>query len=184
MSRKTIPGTWNGLMIVRGRKRMLILWRAYILICSQDGIIRTGKKVRMAQGPRQPLEEMQAEIERLRHQIAVKDAALKVARDWIAQHLHPVGGETELDTTLQMALDCRAMPAAYAKVEELRARVTVPGQFHGQEVDVLGRDKKGNYRLATHWREDLPYPVWFSLDEIELIEQRKGNRDEHETLYL
>ena len=62
------------------------------------------------QGPRQPLEELQAEIERLRHQIQVKDAAIQVARDWIVwyiQHYHPIGGEEELSTALQMALDCK-----------------------------------------------------------------------------
>jgi hypothetical protein len=62
------------------------------------------------------------------------------------------------------------------QVKGLRARVVVTDQFCGQEVDVLAQDRRGNYQLATHWREDLPYPAWFSPDEIELIEQPEGER--------
>lgn len=61
-------------------------------------------------------------------------------------------------------------------VEGLRARVIVEGQFCGQEVDVLAKDRKGNYQLATQWREGLSYPAWFSPDEIELIEDKKGEK--------
>lgn len=63
------------------------------------------------QGPRQPIEERDAEIERLRHQIKVKDAALQVARDWLNQfgaHAPIVfGGEEAVEAAILTALDCK-----------------------------------------------------------------------------
>ncbi len=60
-------------------------------------------------------------------------------------------------------------------------RVKAPGKFHGQEVKVLvidGRRLRGKrkraYKLYTKW-DDLPYPAYFTEDEIVKV-------IEHETI--
>ncbi len=57
----------------------------------------------------------------------------------------------------------------------MKARVLVEGKFKGQIVEILEyrareRRAKSTYRLATTW-DGIPYPAWFSLDEIEIIRE-------------
>lgn len=58
-------------------------------------------------GPKQPLDEKDAEIARLRDQIVAKDTVLLYARDWLVQYrasFAEVGGESELLAALETAL--------------------------------------------------------------------------------
>ena len=60
--------------------------------------------------PPDPLEEKDAEIARLRHQITVKDAALHVAHDWLSglmRNYHPVGEEEAVNAAIETALGCK-----------------------------------------------------------------------------
>lgn len=61
----------------------------------------------IAPGPKQPLEEKDAEIARLRSQVEAKDAALRTAREWLALFLEnycETGGEQEVAQALETAL--------------------------------------------------------------------------------
>jgi len=65
----------------------------------------------------------------------------------------------------------------------MKARVLAEGQFHGQIAEVIKQDKHGNYKLATKWNDDLPYPAWFSPNEVEIIEEQKQEEEaKHEPL--
>lgn len=81
---------------------------SYCNECQQSQVIVARKPTN---GPRQPLDEKDAEIAHLRHQIKVKDAALHIAQEWVSrfgEHA-PItfGGESELNGVLQIALDCK-----------------------------------------------------------------------------
>lgn len=61
----------------------------------------------------------------------------------------------------------------------MKARVLIDGKFCDQVVDVIRRDSKGNYRLATVW-DEIPYPAWFGPDEIEVIEEETSEPEKGE----
>lgn len=58
-------------------------------------------------------------------------------------------------------------------------RVTYPGVFYGQEVEVLQRERNEGrtmwYQLDVKGNKQTPRPSWFEIFEFEVI---KRNRDD------